>query len=613
MRRRKDSWLNATQILKISGFDKPQRTRILEREVQKGEHEKVQGGYGKYQGTWIPYERGCDLAEQYGVKVHLAPILSYVAGSVTPPPAPKHATAASTRVKVASRRLAPKRVKPNPRPTVSVPSQASVAALQQMLSSEISDASIDDLPIDNSTSPNRTDSSLESDDDFSNARVGNNMAYHPTIPISGYSEQLLEFFTKPEIIPVPDFLRHPPADFDPNATIDDEGHTALHWASAMGLLTVVALLLEAGADINRVNHEAQTPIMRAVVFSNNYELRTFPQIVEHLQGSIGHVDRLGRTVFHHIAAPTEHRSKIGAARYYTEVLLSILSGSVPADQLHHLLNFQDSEGDTALNICARNGARKVWKVLMAYHANPHLVNKSGRSADEFMREHNEQQRIVTDSSSPIQPANHTTPNYLSQNHISETAINTTQKVIPKMSENLSNLASAYDAEFCEKEEDIKQAQTLLEGMRIEIESSKQQLAGMTIDEIDRQVLEAQAEADNLRMELLGIVERSQARGLANLVKEEEAKALAIRPDIETDLEMLVGELTETQADRRKMVEEIVELFAASGVGERMSEYRKLIAISCGLKAEDVDGVLDAIEEVLVMGDPSHEQVDEDML
>lgn len=50
MRRRSDSYLNATQILKVADFDKPQRTRILEREVQTGQHEKVQGGYGKYQG-----------------------------------------------------------------------------------------------------------------------------------------------------------------------------------------------------------------------------------------------------------------------------------------------------------------------------------------------------------------------------------------------------------------------------------------------------------------------------------------------------------------------------------------------------------------------------------
>jgi len=56
MRRRSDSWLNATQILKVANFDKPQRTRILEREVQKGEHEKVQGGYGKYQGTVCNYQ-----------------------------------------------------------------------------------------------------------------------------------------------------------------------------------------------------------------------------------------------------------------------------------------------------------------------------------------------------------------------------------------------------------------------------------------------------------------------------------------------------------------------------------------------------------------------------
>jgi gamma-glutamyl phosphate reductase len=51
MRRRSDDWINATHILKVADYDKPARTRILEREVQKGVHEKVQGGYGKYQGA----------------------------------------------------------------------------------------------------------------------------------------------------------------------------------------------------------------------------------------------------------------------------------------------------------------------------------------------------------------------------------------------------------------------------------------------------------------------------------------------------------------------------------------------------------------------------------
>lgn len=57
MRRRADDWINATHILKVADYDKPSRTRILEREVQKGVHEKVQGGYGKYQGTRM--EREC--------------------------------------------------------------------------------------------------------------------------------------------------------------------------------------------------------------------------------------------------------------------------------------------------------------------------------------------------------------------------------------------------------------------------------------------------------------------------------------------------------------------------------------------------------------------------
>jgi len=56
MRRKDDSYLNATQILKVAGIDKGRRTKILEKEIINGQHEKVQGGYGKYQGTWYLYK-----------------------------------------------------------------------------------------------------------------------------------------------------------------------------------------------------------------------------------------------------------------------------------------------------------------------------------------------------------------------------------------------------------------------------------------------------------------------------------------------------------------------------------------------------------------------------
>lgn len=80
MRRRKDSWLNATQILKVAGIEKGKRTKVLEKEILIGEHEKVQGGYGKYQGTWIKFDRGVEFCRQYGVEEVLRPLLTYDMG-----------------------------------------------------------------------------------------------------------------------------------------------------------------------------------------------------------------------------------------------------------------------------------------------------------------------------------------------------------------------------------------------------------------------------------------------------------------------------------------------------------------------------------------------------
>ncbi|ODV81053.1 uncharacterized protein CANTADRAFT_88953 [Suhomyces tanzawaensis NRRL Y-17324] len=101
MRRKLDSWINATHILKIAKFPKAKRTRILEKDVQTGIHEKVQGGYGKYQGTYVPLDLGADIARNFGVFEVLRPIFEfqYVEGkSETPPPAPKHNHASALNI-----------------------------------------------------------------------------------------------------------------------------------------------------------------------------------------------------------------------------------------------------------------------------------------------------------------------------------------------------------------------------------------------------------------------------------------------------------------------------------------------------------------------------------
>ncbi|KAI5970409.1 MBP1 [Candida margitis] len=101
MRRKGDSWINATHILKIAKLPKAKRTRILEKDVQTGVHEKVQGGYGKYQGTYVPLKLGEVIARNYDVYDTLKPIFDfeYIEGKTeSPPPAPKHNHASALNI-----------------------------------------------------------------------------------------------------------------------------------------------------------------------------------------------------------------------------------------------------------------------------------------------------------------------------------------------------------------------------------------------------------------------------------------------------------------------------------------------------------------------------------
>ena len=84
MRRRADSYLNATQILKVAGVDKGKRTKILEKDIAMGIHEKVQGGYGRYQGTWCaPSNRLCARLPGRLTRFYLGFLLSAESSSPT--------------------------------------------------------------------------------------------------------------------------------------------------------------------------------------------------------------------------------------------------------------------------------------------------------------------------------------------------------------------------------------------------------------------------------------------------------------------------------------------------------------------------------------------------
>jgi transcription factor MBP1 len=94
----------------------------------------------------------------------------------------------------------------------------------------------------------------------------------------------------------------PPRNFDVDRPIDTQGNNALHWACAMGDVGVMRDLLTRGASPAAQNDvSGETPLIRAVLFTNNYDKQSFPKVVAALQNTITERDWHGATVFHHIA------------------------------------------------------------------------------------------------------------------------------------------------------------------------------------------------------------------------------------------------------------------------------------------------------------------------
>ena len=94
-----------------------------------------------------------------------------------------------------------------------------------------------------------------------------------------YNDELLDYFMTKDI-DVPAFLLAPPPDFDVDEVINTEGHTAIHWAAAMDDLKVIELPCKADSNIYAANKYGETLLMRADLFTNNYDRRSFPRLVE---------------------------------------------------------------------------------------------------------------------------------------------------------------------------------------------------------------------------------------------------------------------------------------------------------------------------------------------
>ncbi|KAJ1532838.1 transcriptional regulator swi6 [Nowakowskiella sp. JEL0078] len=320
MRRRSDSFLNATQILKIAGIDKGRRTKILERDVvSNGEHEKVQGGYGKYQGTWVPFERGLSLAIEYEVDGLIRPLLDIE----IPNP----------RIVNQIFELEKSSPKPKKRRTKIEETQPNYETIVRTIVTP-------DAPTQES--PMERDKTL-----------------------------LMGLFMNPNIIP--DFLTGPDScSIDLDMVIDDLGHASIHWAAALARTNVLRIILERRGNPGLINHEGETALIRAVIVTNGFDCQNFPETVKMLHLTIPHADKRDRTVLHHIAI-TGTKARAQSAKYYMECILDCIA--MHHWDFHEVVNKQDKNGDTALNIACKVGNRGLINLLLDVGASTQIENR----------------------------------------------------------------------------------------------------------------------------------------------------------------------------------------------------------------------------------------------
>jgi len=430
-----------------------------------------------------------------------------------------------------------------------------------------------------------------------------------------WAEELLDYFMLFQGNDTFQQPPEPPGGINLDRPIDDKGHTALHWAAAMGDLTVVKDLIARNASIDALSKNGETPLMRAVIFTNNFDKQTMERLAGWLIRTVPFTEWFGSTVFHHIATTTSSKSKYACARYYLDCILNKMSETFNPLDIERILNIQDRNGDTAIMIAARNGARKCVRSLIGRNAAVDIPNDIGETADELIVQLNHRRRDGRHrqlSSSPFQMDPGMAHPVLDGNgaHVaglsspptarpkSEAATALTTQFLPLLQSKSAKLATAFDAEIAEKEAEVAEAERVVKNRREEIEALKRQameLAMADRDEAHDEQLER--ELNTLVSECEARIEDEQGVDLARLVNEAKSHGNGDVSMVDGDGEaggQLLARLKELMEERKRLVREVVRNQSLAGLGQRQGDYKRLIMGALGVPEQDVEGMLPEI-------------------
>ncbi|KAL8808847.1 MAG: hypothetical protein Q9200_003968 [Gallowayella weberi] len=599
-------------------------------------------------GTWVPLPEGRLLAERNGVLGKLLPLFDFVPGPISPPQAPKHQTAASNKAfKI------PKQLKAQ-RNTQAMPPPSQINEDQyDGISAQLND--------DESMAHSEIGSeSFVGEDDgvYGNPPGSRKRKRGPDVSLleqqhTLYADALLDYFMLSESdrqyrLDPP----QPPDGFMVNRPIDEQGHTALHWGAAMGDVETIRMFIGRGARIDAPNVRGETSLIRAVMFTNNYEKETMPKLVDILLETITLKDRYGGTVLHHVAMTTKSSSRKKSARYYLNVLLTKLGDVLPPQDFSQFLEIRDNNGDTAVHIVARHNARKCVRVFLGRGVSVDIANNNGETAAEIM--HRSHAYRIEDlgavaSSSPVQQSgnfingqtrgldNSLKPNGsfpTSSQYETQSAQSFSNSFGPTINDKALQLTLAMEDELQQMDACLADATRLVEQTATERNRIRQETVRLlSMDDNNNnnnnsnnadgsnnnnnngeEVKRLLAEKDRLEKSCQSLLELEQHKRLHQEVRIREqnrvqmngvvAAAAAAEAGAENSVAKIEAArtLAGEQGKRRELSGRLVQAQAMAGMSERGEDFKRLIAYSMGVDVAEVGALVpEVLRELDVVG------------
>lgn len=572
----------------------------------------------------------------------MAPILEYVRGDESPPLAPKHVTAASARPKKSREthtRLR-KRVKhyDEDLSDLETTSQQSVLSpkdehdivepikrlrIKKEKAPKHTQHHQETTNTTNTTNTNTTTSSNSAAESNENNKKEDANSEDQSMGKGPYAQRLLSYFMSGRTV-VPALLLNPPSDLDMNTIIDDEGHTSLHWAAAMARIKIVKLLIQHGADIYRVNYKGQTALMRSVLFTNNFEAKTFDALLSLLRTTIFNIDKKDQTVFHHVATTAAWQGKIYASRYYMEALINKLGSN--QSELISILNVQDTHGDTALTIAARSRNKRLVKLLIDAGASTEIANDEGMTSRDYFYG---LQKSASPAAANANAASESScsprsgsPSGLGEdddmlgidtrealrNRIEamfQTVTNNSANV-PPISEVFDSFAKSYENDLIAREKHLQKKKVELDLYVKRLEETRRVLEKIKADADHQQVVSVTPQVEyfsaSLELKLKRQFHYCQ-KMILQVLEEHYLKEYNEKPpspphqDIINHLtetaHQLRKELIELQKTRKERVKKLLALYCRE-TPQNYQNYKRLISACCNVGYENVDLMLEPL-------------------